>query len=39
VCGIVTQIDGYLIRKPFGEAELLTTLGQIIAGATPHDAP
>jgi PAS domain S-box-containing protein len=28
-----------LIQKPFSEAQLLATLGQIIASATPHQAP
>jgi PAS domain S-box-containing protein len=28
-----------LIQKPFSEAQLLATLGQIIATATPHRAP
>jgi CheY-like chemotaxis protein len=34
----VVEVGVNLIQKPFSEAELLATLGQVIASATPHQA-
>ena len=32
----VVEVGVNLIQKPFSEAQLLATLGQIITSATPH---